>query len=50
MNYNIKENNYMDSIIHLCNQLTNHLPITIIPNHSEEMFIIGYILKTNIQH
>ncbi|MFV3011510.1 glycosyltransferase [Clostridium botulinum] len=45
LNYNIKENSYMDSIINLCNQLTNYLPITIIPNHSEEMFIIGYILK-----
>ncbi|AVQ44400.1 TPA: glycosyltransferase [Clostridium sporogenes] len=45
LNYNIKENDYMNSIIDLCNQLTNYLPITIIPNHSEEMFIIGYILK-----
>lgn len=45
LNCNIKKSNYMDSIINLCNQLTNYLPITIIPNHSEEMFIIGYILK-----
>lgn len=41
----IDYNNYLKSLLERCLKLTSYFPITIIPNHSDEIFLIASILK-----
>lgn len=45
INFVVDENNYIESIINGCLKLKEYLPLTIIPNNSEEIFLIANILK-----
>ncbi|MCY6959579.1 glycosyltransferase [Clostridium brassicae] len=45
LDFYIDDNNYLNSLIEGCVKLQKYLPITIIPNHSEEVFLIANILK-----
>ncbi|MCY6353987.1 glycosyltransferase [Clostridium sp. ZS2-4] len=45
IDFYIDDRNYLQSLVQGCLNLQKYLPITIIPNHSEEIFLIANILK-----